>query len=48
VQAARNAPALRADKIVAAKKSLADGTLGRDAGVLADALIDHLIANAQR
>jgi negative regulator of flagellin synthesis FlgM len=43
VQAAHDAPALREDKVAAAKKALADGTLGQDAGKLADAMIDHLL-----
>jgi anti-sigma28 factor (negative regulator of flagellin synthesis) len=43
VQAAHETPALREDKIAAAKKALADGTLGQDAGKLADAMIDHLL-----
>ena len=43
VQAAHETPALREDKIAAAKKALADGTLGQDAGTLADALIDHML-----
>jgi flagellar biosynthesis anti-sigma factor FlgM len=43
VQAAHETPALREDKIAAAKKAIADGTLGHDAGKLADALIDHML-----
>lgn len=43
VQAAHETPALREDKIAAAKKALADGTLGQDAATLADALIDHML-----
>lgn len=43
VQAANDVPAVRADKIEAAKKALADGSLGADAGKLADALIDHML-----
>ena len=43
VQAAHETPALREDKIAAAKKALADGSLGRDAGKIADALIDHML-----
>jgi flagellar biosynthesis anti-sigma factor FlgM len=43
VQAAHETPAMREDKIAAAKKALADGTLGQDAGKLADALIDHML-----
>jgi flagellar biosynthesis anti-sigma factor FlgM len=43
VQAVHETPALREDKIAAAKKALADGTLGQDAGKLADALIDHML-----
>ena len=43
VQAAHETPALREDKIAAAKKAIADGTLGQDAGMLADALIDHML-----
>ena len=42
-QAANDAPAVRADKVEAAKKALADGSLGADAGKLADALIDHML-----
>jgi flagellar biosynthesis anti-sigma factor FlgM len=47
VQAAHETPALREDKIAAAKQALADGTLGRDAGALADALIDHMLDDAK-
>jgi flagellar biosynthesis anti-sigma factor FlgM len=43
VQAAHETPAMRDDKIAAAKKALADGTLGQDAAKLADALIDHML-----
>ena len=43
VQAATEAPAIRSDKVEAAKKALADGTLGADAGKLADALIDDIL-----
>jgi flagellar biosynthesis anti-sigma factor FlgM len=43
VQAAHETPALREDKIAAAKKALADGTLGQDAAKLADSLIDHML-----
>ena len=43
VQAANDVPAVRADKVEAAKKALADGSLGADAGKLADALIDHML-----
>jgi flagellar biosynthesis anti-sigma factor FlgM len=43
VQAANDAPSVRSDKVEAAKKALADGTLGADAGKLADALIDHMM-----
>ena len=42
-QAANQAPGIRADKVEQAKKALADGTLGADAGKLADALIDHML-----
>ena len=42
-QAASDAPAVRADKVEAAKKALADGSLGADAGKLAEALIDHMM-----
>jgi len=43
VQAVHETPELREDKIAAAKKALADGTLGQDAARLADALIDHML-----
>jgi flagellar biosynthesis anti-sigma factor FlgM len=43
VQATHDTPAVREDKVAAAKKAIADGTLGRDAGKLADALIDHML-----
>jgi flagellar biosynthesis anti-sigma factor FlgM len=43
VQGAREATPVRSDKVEAAKKALADGTLGVDAGKLADALIDHMV-----
>ena len=42
VQAARDAAAVRSDKVEAAKQALANGTLGADAEALADALIDHM------
>jgi negative regulator of flagellin synthesis FlgM len=42
-QAASDAPAIRADKVEAAKKALANGSLGADAGKLAEALIDHMM-----
>lgn len=48
VQAANEAPAIRSDKVEAAKKALADGTLGADAGKLADALIDHMMDDKKR
>jgi flagellar biosynthesis anti-sigma factor FlgM len=43
VQAVHETPALREEKVGAAKKALAEGTLGQDAGKLADALIDHML-----
>jgi flagellar biosynthesis anti-sigma factor FlgM len=43
VQAAHETPAIREDKVMAAKKALADGTLGQDALTLAEALLDHLL-----
>ena len=43
VKAADQAPAIRLDKVEQANKALADGTLGADAGTLADALIDHML-----
>jgi anti-sigma28 factor (negative regulator of flagellin synthesis) len=43
MQAANDVPATRSDKVEAAKKALAAGTLGADAGKLADALIDHMM-----
>ena len=43
VQAANEVPAVRSDKVEAAKKALANGTLGADAGKLAEALIDHML-----
>jgi len=43
VQAANQAPAIRQDKVEQAKKALADGTLGADAGALADAIIDRML-----
>ena len=43
VQAAHETPAMREDKIAAAKKAIADGTLGQDADKLADVLIDHML-----
>jgi flagellar biosynthesis anti-sigma factor FlgM len=43
VQGAKGATPIRPDKVEAAKKALADGTLGADAGKLADALIDHVM-----
>ena len=43
VQAAQDAPPIRSEKVEAAKKALAEGTLGADAGKLADALIDHMM-----
>lgn len=47
VQAANDTPAVRSDKVEAAKKALADGSLGADAGKLAEALIDHMLDNKQ-
>jgi len=43
VDAAKQAPDIRTDKVERAKALLADGTLGQDAGKLADSLIDHLL-----
>jgi flagellar biosynthesis anti-sigma factor FlgM len=43
VQAANDVPAIRSDRVEAAKKALANGTLGADAGQLADALINHMM-----
>jgi flagellar biosynthesis anti-sigma factor FlgM len=43
VQAVHDAPVNREDKVAQAKKALADGTLGSDAGTLADALIDRML-----
>lgn len=43
VQAASQAPDVRADRVDAARKALAAGTVGADAGALADALIDHMM-----
>jgi flagellar biosynthesis anti-sigma factor FlgM len=43
VRAAHDIPAIREDKVAQAKKALADGTVGADAGKLADALIDHML-----
>ena len=42
-QVANDAPAIRADKVEAARKALANGSLGADAGKLAEALIDHMM-----
>ena len=47
VQAVHETPALREDRIAAAKKALAAGTLGQDAGKLADALIDHMLDDSK-
>ena len=46
-QAASRAPAIRPDKVDAARRALAEGTLGADAGRLADALIDHMIGGGE-
>jgi flagellar biosynthesis anti-sigma factor FlgM len=43
VERAEEPTPIRSDKIDAAKKALADGTLGADAGKLADALIEHMM-----
>jgi len=43
VKAAHDAPAIRHDKVEAAKKALESGTLGADAAKLADVLIDHMM-----
>jgi negative regulator of flagellin synthesis FlgM len=43
LKAANDAPGIRQDKVDAAKQKLADGTLGADAGALADSLIDDLL-----
>lgn len=42
VKAAQDAPDVRSEKVEAAKKALADGTLGADAGKLADALLSKM------
>jgi flagellar biosynthesis anti-sigma factor FlgM len=42
VQAVDKTPDVRQEKVEAAKKALADGTLGADAGKLADALLSHM------
>lgn len=43
LKAAADAPAIRADKVDEARRKLASGDLGRDAGRLADRLIDDLL-----
>jgi flagellar biosynthesis anti-sigma factor FlgM len=43
VQAAQDAPPIRSEKVEAARKALAEGTLGADADMLADAIIDHML-----
>jgi len=43
VQAAHDAPAIRQDKVEAARKALDSGTLGADAAKLADVLIDQMM-----
>ncbi|MEQ1759087.1 MAG: flagellar biosynthesis anti-sigma factor FlgM [Vicinamibacterales bacterium] len=43
LKAAGDAPATRADKVEAARQKLAAGELGKDAGTLADRLIDDLL-----
>jgi flagellar biosynthesis anti-sigma factor FlgM len=47
VQAAHDAPATRQDKVEAARKALAEGTLGSDANALADALIERMLDDGQ-
>jgi flagellar biosynthesis anti-sigma factor FlgM len=41
-------PPVRSGKVEAAKRALADGTLGADAGKLADALIDTMLDEKKR
>jgi flagellar biosynthesis anti-sigma factor FlgM len=43
LRAAADAPAIRADKVDAARQKLLSGDLGKDAGRLADRLIDDLL-----
>ncbi|HLG55885.1 MAG TPA: flagellar biosynthesis anti-sigma factor FlgM [Vicinamibacterales bacterium] len=48
VRAAHDIAAIREDKVAQAKKALADGTVGADAGKLADALIDHMLEDTPK
>ena len=43
LKATTDAPAIRADKVEAAKQKLAAGEVGNDAGRLADRMIDDLL-----
>jgi flagellar biosynthesis anti-sigma factor FlgM len=43
MQAAHEAPAIRQDKVEAARKALESGTLGADSAKLADVLIEHMM-----
>jgi negative regulator of flagellin synthesis FlgM len=43
LQAANDVPAIRQDKVEAARKALDSGKLGADSAKLADALIEHLM-----
>lgn len=44
LKAADQTPAIRQDKVERARQQLAAGEIGRDAGQLADRLIDHLLS----
>jgi len=43
LKAADGAPAIRHEKVAAAKKALAEGRIGQDPVKLADKLIDHML-----
>jgi len=43
LKAADGAPAIRHEKVAAAKKALAEGRIGTDTLKLADKLIDHML-----
>jgi negative regulator of flagellin synthesis FlgM len=43
VRAANDAPAIRQDRVDAAKQKLMEGKIGQDTMKLADRLIDHLL-----
>ncbi len=43
LKAADGSPAIREEKVAAARKALAEGRIGRDTVTLADKMIDHML-----